>query len=38
MPTFITDIVFWIAVFIGLFFILRYFQSKKTKDEQDRDQ
>lgn len=33
MPTVIVDILFWVAVFIGLFFVLRHFQNKKRKDD-----
>jgi len=34
MPDFVVDLLFWIAVFVALFLVVRYFQArKKDKDE-----
>ena len=29
------DLIFWIAVLIGLFFLLRYLQKKKNQNDKD---
>jgi len=34
MPEYVVDLLFWIAVFVALFFIVRFVQNrKKNKDE-----
>lgn len=34
MPHWLIDILFWVVVMVGLFFVLRYLQGrKKDKDE-----
>jgi len=34
MPEYVVDLLFWIAVFVALFFIVRFVQNrKKDKDE-----
>lgn len=33
MPTYLIDLLFWIAVFVGLFFLVRFLQSRKDQDK-----
>ncbi len=33
MPDALTDLLFWIAVFAALFFLIRYLQKKKNDKE-----
>jgi heme/copper-type cytochrome/quinol oxidase subunit 2 len=36
MTTAMGDLLFWIVALIALFFVLRYFQNKKNKDDKDQ--
>jgi len=34
MPDYVIDLLFWIAVFVALFFVIRFIQARK-KDKED---
>ena len=35
MPSALVDLLFWIAVFVVLFFVLRFLQKRKGKDRDE---
>ncbi len=37
MPAALADLLFWIVVLVGLFFLFRYLQSRKRKDTERED-
>lgn len=32
------DLLFWIVALVAMFFVLRYFQKRKNKDREDKNQ
>lgn len=33
MPDYISELLFWIAIFVGLFFALRWLQARKLRND-----